>query len=143
VGTPAEVYESPANTFVAGFVGSSNVVAGELATAIRGRPDPFTVRPEKISVGLVPEGGCRAEGVVRDVEYLGMFTRYRVEVDGTELIAVRQNLEVSHRDLHGLKGTRVVLGWSEASCRPIALEAKGGTGEEEPVVTGPSTGGNS
>ena len=48
VGTPAEVYERPATAFVAGFVGTSNILVGRGALAIAGRPGTFTVRPEKI-----------------------------------------------------------------------------------------------
>ena len=49
IGTPAEIYEHPASSFVAGFVGTSNVVSGDLAMRLRGAPDPFTVRPENAS----------------------------------------------------------------------------------------------
>ncbi len=48
VGAPAEVYERPATTFVAGFVGTSNLLGGEAARAILGEDGLFTVRPEKI-----------------------------------------------------------------------------------------------
>ncbi len=50
VGTPSEVYENPRNAFVAGFVGTSNVMSGALAEQIMGAPAAFTVRPEKISI---------------------------------------------------------------------------------------------
>ena len=42
VGTPGEVYERPASAFVAGFVGTSNVIEGDLAVRLRGTPEPFT-----------------------------------------------------------------------------------------------------
>src|SRR5689334_18599734 len=48
VGAPAEVYERPATRFVAGFVGTSNLLSGSVAEQIVGRPGTFTVRPEKI-----------------------------------------------------------------------------------------------
>ena len=70
VGTPADVYERPATGFVAGFVGTSNILEGASAASITGSPDPFTVRPEKIH--LVDEerspgaDECYADGVVRD-----------------------------------------------------------------------------
>ena len=50
IGTPAEIYRHPASSFVAGFVGTSNVVSGDLAIRLRGAPDPFTVRPERIAL---------------------------------------------------------------------------------------------
>ena len=48
VGAPADVYERPATRFVAGFVGTSNLLTGAVAEAIIGRAGTFTVRPEKI-----------------------------------------------------------------------------------------------
>ena len=48
VGTPAEVYEHPSTRFVAGFVGTSNLLDGAAAVAVIGREGTFTVRPEKI-----------------------------------------------------------------------------------------------
>ena len=48
IGAPAEVYERPASRFVAGFVGTSNLLSGEVAQAIVGRTGTFTIRPEKI-----------------------------------------------------------------------------------------------
>src|SRR5919199_370912 len=72
VGPPAEVYEHPATEFVAGFVGVSNVLE-------RGSTR-FTVRPEKIR--MLPDDGSGGEaGVIRDVVYVGVFTRYHVALD--------------------------------------------------------------
>src|SRR2546428_10197920 len=48
VGSPAEVYERPATSFVAGFVGASNVLSAGTALAITGQPQAITVRPAKI-----------------------------------------------------------------------------------------------
>ena len=48
VGAPADVYERPRTPFVAGFVGTSNLLRGEVAQAIVGQAGTFTVRPEKI-----------------------------------------------------------------------------------------------
>ncbi|HET6594638.1 MAG TPA: ABC transporter ATP-binding protein, partial [Anaerolineales bacterium] len=48
VGTPSDIYERPASAFVAGFVGTSNLVSGEVAQRITGSPEMFSIRPEKI-----------------------------------------------------------------------------------------------
>ena len=103
LGTPEEVYEHPATEFVAGFVGISNVL--ERA----GRR--FTVRPEKIQMHF-DDAGDGERGVVRDVVYVGMFTRYIVELDsGGDLTVVRQNLETSSTDVLESRGQRVRLEW--------------------------------
>src|SRR6185503_3849765 len=80
VGTPSEIYERPASPFVAGFVGTSNLISGETAKRITGSDEMFSIRPEKIHLGSVndkPEKDMLTiDGVVRDVVYLGLFTRY-------------------------------------------------------------------
>src|SRR5207253_2691872 len=110
IGTPAEVYERPATEFVAGFVGVSNVLERD------GRR--FTVRPEKIHMLDEPEAGAAHRGDtmepgrIRDVVYLGVFTRYIVELDsGGELTVVKQNLETSSQEALESRGKRVRLEW--------------------------------
>ena len=93
VGTPAEVYEHPANEFVAGFVGVSNVVERD------GRR--FTIRPEKVRLlgararpptGLHVEAGTVARRGLRRAWSRAIV----VALDaGGELQVVRQNLETS------------------------------------------------
>ncbi len=108
VGPPAEVYEHPANEFVAGFVGVSNIVERD------GRR--FTIRPEKVRIlngaDQTTNGLCVEEGRVRDVSYVGMITRFVVELDqGGELQVVRQNLEMSSQEALEQRGRRVRVGW--------------------------------
>jgi len=108
IGAPAEVYERPATEFVAGFVGVSNVLER------KGRR--FTVRPEKIHMlgedEVAQRGDTVEPGRIRDVVYVGMFTRYVVELDsGGELTVVRQNLETSSQEALESKGRRVRLEW--------------------------------
>jgi putative spermidine/putrescine transport system ATP-binding protein len=97
VGTPAEVYERPASAFVAGFVGTSNLLTGPSAEAVVGRPGTYSIRPEKIGLdGKVDEppgaGETCATGTVTDVAYAGATMRYEVSLDaGGRLSVVRQN----------------------------------------------------
>jgi putative spermidine/putrescine transport system ATP-binding protein len=101
IGTPADVYEHPETEFVAGFVGVSNVLERD------GRK--FTIRPEKIHMS---ESGDGEPGVVRDVVYVGMVTRYIVDLDrGGELVVVQQNLETSSQQALEAQGRRVRLSW--------------------------------
>ncbi|HKE78732.1 MAG TPA: ABC transporter ATP-binding protein [Solirubrobacteraceae bacterium] len=121
VGTPAEVYERPANEFVAGFVGVSNVVERD------GRR--FTIRPEKVRLldGSEDGDGLHVEaGVVRDVAYIGMVTRYAVKLDaGGELQVVRQNLETSSQQAQELRGRPVRVAWHEEQTFAIEEEDEG------------------
>jgi putative spermidine/putrescine transport system ATP-binding protein len=108
LGAPAEVYERPANAFVAGFVGVSNVIERD--------GKRFAVRPEKIRMtdaGTSPGRGTFAEsGRISGVVYAGMVTRYVVELDrGGELQVVRQNLETSSAEALDAKGRPVLLEW--------------------------------
>ena len=71
LGGPAEVYDRPATEFVAGFVGTSNIVE-------RGGRR-YCVRPERIS--LEEGGGSGEPATVTDVVFVGAFMRYLVETD--------------------------------------------------------------
>ncbi len=103
IGSPADVYEHPETEFVAGFVGVSNVLVRE------GRR--FTIRPEKIL--MTADGTGEGEtGTVREVVYLGMVTRFVVDLDGGgQLVVVRQNLETSSQEALSEQGKRVRLSW--------------------------------
>jgi putative spermidine/putrescine transport system ATP-binding protein len=127
VGTPADVYERPASAFIAGFVGTSNLLRGDAARAITGSDQAFTVRPEKIRLeqpGAEPAADeFSADGTVRDVVYLGIVTRYIVTLEqGAELVVVQQNLATSSMEALQAKGHPVTLVWSRQHNRPIEDE---------------------
>ena len=107
VGTPGEIYERPANEFVASFVGTSNVIHHG------GRA--YTVRPEKVR--LLPDGDSDPAAVaatVREVAYLGPVTRYDVESDGGEtIVVVEQNLHTSAAQALAKRGKRVSVLWRQ------------------------------
>jgi putative spermidine/putrescine transport system ATP-binding protein len=116
VGTPSEIYEHPASAFVAGFVGTSNLVSGEIARRLTGSDEMFSIRPEKIHLDTKnrePEKGMLCiDGVVRDVVYLGLFTRYLVEIEGgADLVVIEQNLKTTSMDVLTAKGQEVRLHW--------------------------------
>jgi putative spermidine/putrescine transport system ATP-binding protein len=108
VGSPRDIYERPATAFVAGFVGTSNLLEGQAARELVGKDGVFTVRPEKIRVAtagdattdvVTSEGEISAPGRVREVVYVGAATRYVVRLDaGSEMIAVRQNNDTHQND---------------------------------------------
>ena len=118
VGTPSDVYEHPSSTFVAGFVGTSNLVSGEIAKRITGSDARFSIRPEKIHLGSAdqkPEADMFfANGKVRDVVYLGLYTRYLVELEGGgDLVVVEQNLKTTSMDVMKVKNQTVRLLWKK------------------------------
>jgi len=124
VGSPREIYEHPASRFVAGFVGTSNLLSGAAAQRLLGEAGTFTVRPEK--VGLRREdapgpddGDVVAPGTVAEVVYAGPVTRYLVDLDaGARLTTVLHN-DGRSSDVAG-RGDRVRAGFARRDCRRLA-----------------------
>jgi putative spermidine/putrescine transport system ATP-binding protein len=107
VGTPLEVYERPQTDFVAGFIGISNLIERD------GRH--MTVRPEKILLLAdreePPAGAHTESGIISDVVYGGVITRYIVDLDaGGELVVARQN-EQSPAATQLTRGTHARIAW--------------------------------
>lgn len=128
IGTPAEIYEHPATAFVAGFVGTSNLVRSDVAEKLTGHANTFSIRPEKIRMvepnTPVQAGWSALEGTVRQVIYLGMFTRYIVTIEGGgELTVVRQNLDETSMDVLSAEGKHVQLTWQRAFDRIVENQA--------------------
>ena len=116
VGSPADVYEKPATRFVAGFVGTSNLISGDVARNVIGEEGTFTVRPEKIRLAepdqAPQDGECSALGHIQKVVYLGPDTRFYVELDaGPTLVVEQQNFATSSTDALDQEGKRVRLTW--------------------------------
>jgi spermidine/putrescine transport system ATP-binding protein len=141
LGDPESLYERPATAFVAGFLGVSNLLEGEVAgheggmisirltdgTIIRA-PSPeglgsthevrLGVRPEKLRVVAASGGdGAGAElnamaGTVLDSSYIGVSTQYLVETrDGHKITAYAQNLETAGVAEALADGEQVRLTW--------------------------------
>jgi len=111
VGTPTELYDSPANRFIATFVGTVNLLGGTLeqadgvmvfrsdilgtirlaAAAARPGPAQIAIRPHAIHLAARGAAGDAslvwAEGSVTQREFLGEFVRYTVKIGQTELTA--------------------------------------------------------
>jgi len=139
VGYPEDIYERPGTRFVAGFIGTSNIIEAPVVgrsgdfLQIESAPDDrllvaappdraisvgeklaFTVRPEKLRVAnedeAVPEKLCTISGTVVDVVYQGVSTQLVVCTDeGATLVAFRQNNE--RVSDAGTPGTRTRLVW--------------------------------
>jgi putative spermidine/putrescine transport system ATP-binding protein len=126
IGTPAELYERPANAFVADFIGKSNFLEGRLAAPGRfvtssgielkvghgsAGAGLLAIRPEKIAIGAAAMGlDNRLQGTVDLVTYLGSLTEYRVRLAGDETIVISQP-NVDKSQAAASQGQTVVLGW--------------------------------
>jgi len=144
LGPPREIYEHPATRFVAGFIGTSNLLTGSLARVTGGRgvievsPDEqiivpegrsalaagqeveLTVRPEKIELatGPPPAGGCALRGTVTEVVYLGTSTSFSVRTTtGADVVVFQQN-SASAQPPAG-RGDDVWLTWDPQHSYPI------------------------
>lgn len=104
IATPRDLYDSPANRFVAGFIGESNFLAAEgqggainllgqtlaLADAPRG-PVTLMIRPEHVAIGSL-DGALNLTATVGSLVYFGTDTHlHLVLADGSALVARVQN----------------------------------------------------
>ncbi|POX62974.1 spermidine/putrescine ABC transporter ATP-binding protein [Streptomyces sp. Ru62] len=143
VASPQEVYERPATAFVAGFIGTSNLISGRLTTAgpeggvidlgdgqrvtvprsgaapTAGSDVQLTVRPEKITLTTGPAGdGSRLRGTVSEVVYLGTSTSYTVATStGAEMTVFQPNDGTA--SVVPARGDTVWLSWATAHSYPL------------------------
>ncbi|TVP54836.1 MAG: ABC transporter ATP-binding protein [Gemmatimonadales bacterium] len=87
IGTPADLYQAPADRFVAGFMGRANFVPAALLPG-RDEPGDLLIRPEELE--FTGEAHAQLTGIVRDRRFRGPLTLYRIEVGALDL-------EVAHR----------------------------------------------
>jgi putative spermidine/putrescine transport system ATP-binding protein len=141
IGAPAEVYERPATRFVAGFVGTSNLLTGDVARQIVGRDGTFTIRPEKIRLaeGDATSGPdeTSAAGTISSVVYVGPDTRYIVVLEaGARLVVTEQNLRTTSTEALEQQGKAVRLIWKRQHELPVADGAiEGATPLAEEEIT--------
>jgi spermidine/putrescine transport system ATP-binding protein len=127
LGTPAELYETPATAYVASFLGASNLISGTVSGAesvrlnrgpevrvprevLAGRTGPVAVgiRPEKIELGNGQPNAL--DGTVVEQAYVGVATQYIVDTACGRLTIYRQNASPG---LNGAApGERLTLSWS-------------------------------
>ena len=146
LGSPREIYERPATRFVAGFIGTSNLldgtvdtVSGDVAVLGYGEGErvlvpvsgamkagdtlEVSVRPENIDLSRDAPAGTGTSvltGLVREVVYHGTSTNYTVKTSaGPDLVVFDQNA-FSAEDL-AAPGDRVYLSWSPQHSYPIGV----------------------
>ncbi|MFK7858294.1 MAG: ABC transporter ATP-binding protein [Granulosicoccus sp.] len=90
VGSPHDIYQRPRTSFVADFVGSSNILPAHLARIYTGQTRPASLRPECIRIVDAGAGGVPA--VVNSVSFQGASTRYALQLEGTRLTVLADRL---------------------------------------------------
>jgi spermidine/putrescine transport system ATP-binding protein len=142
---PREIYERPATKFVAGFIGTSNLLRGTVTNIDSGRAVivpgqgeriivplgasavapgttlELSVRPEKIDISTAaPDRGdlCVVRGVISEVVYLGTSTNYNVITSsGAEVVVFDQN--AANAEDIAARGDTVFLSWNPQHSYPI------------------------
>jgi putative spermidine/putrescine transport system ATP-binding protein len=119
VGRPREIYDDPTTDFVAGFVGTSNLLDAATSEHLLGRAAPHILRPERIAVAG-PDGPITgdivATGTIVDIQYLGPESKVHVDLDG----GPRLLASVASDGLAGLGvGGPVRLAWSRSAAMTV------------------------
>ncbi|WP_300681316.1 ABC transporter ATP-binding protein [Nocardioides sp.] len=108
VASPVELYEHPASEFVAGFVGTSNL----LDPALTGRETAVAIRPERLRLGTPEPGDQSARGTVSEIVFLGSSTHAIVALDGGGSVTVsRPNTRADHVAVTVERGAPVTVCW--------------------------------
>jgi spermidine/putrescine transport system ATP-binding protein len=143
VGSPTEIYERPACRFVAGFIGETNFLDGEVVgqensqVVVKIRPNltvrvpigeegtaspevTVTIRPEKIRIldKPLPRIENCLPGVIQEVVYIGTDTHFQISLAEEIVIRVRQQNSISATDQRAYSGERgdtVYVAWASES----------------------------
>jgi putative spermidine/putrescine transport system ATP-binding protein len=126
VGTPRQIYDQPTTDFVAGFVGTSNLLGAELSQRLLGVSAPHILRPERIALanGDASGGTITVTGTVADIQYLGPESKVHVDLDdGTRILA-----SIASDGLAGVSvGGPVRLAWPRTAATTVDDTTKGET----------------
>ena len=130
VGNPVEVYEKPSDKYVANFIGTANlfhldkinekILIKELNIEVSNNSSQnknlCLIRPEKIKIQKFENQNTQNQclGVIKEVAYLGSYTKYLIESNGFNFYAFMQNEEVAE-NLKIKWDDKVICTWSEDS----------------------------
>ena len=139
---PAELYEKPQNSFVAGFIGENNKLTGVIekldgdralvrlpngeliaATAVHiqqaGQPTLVSIRPERVEFKpeLMPPGTHTLDAEVRDVIYMGDILRARMKVAGSDEFVMKFRNTLGQTRLE--PGQHIRIGWNPQDARAL------------------------
>ena len=99
--TPSNLYTQPKTSFVADFVGTSNVINSELAQQITGNKQPFSIRPEHIRFDNGEKGSntFAVNGTIIDVQYQGANSKISLNLGQQTICLVLSNTEYNEAEL--------------------------------------------
>ena len=124
IDTPRNLYMKPATPFVAEFVGTSNVISGELAEQLSGSSQPFSIRPEHVYLAdSQPAAGNEVEisGLLHDIQYQGAATRYELMLANGQSFSVSQaNNRWNIGDAACQPGQQVTARWPREAMVPLS-----------------------
>ena len=146
VASPEGLYEEPARSFVARFIGENNRLAGrvtsitdeicdvdvggETVRALRVAPcgpgdaTTLSIRPERVAVAPAPGLYTNEfEARIEDMTFLGDHLRLRVSVCGSSEFIVKIPNVVGHGAV--IEGDRIRIGWTPTDCRVLDADEQG------------------
>ena len=137
---PNELYETPVNSFVAGFIGENNtftgtvkelasgsakvetstgeiIIANPIAVSSAGEKSRISLRPERVNINPTEQIENRFEAEIKEIIYHGDHTRVRVNLLGNDDFILKVPNASSNSKLN--LGEKVNLGWSSQDCRAL------------------------
>jgi putative spermidine/putrescine transport system ATP-binding protein len=139
---PADLYELPENSFVAGFIGENNklpgtvediaegralvrLATGELIDATpvnvggKGQPTLVSIRPERVEYKpeALPEGAHTLDAEVLEFIYMGDLFRTRLRVAGSDDFVIKSRNTAGQRMLR--PGEKIRIGWAPQDARAL------------------------
>ena len=137
---PNELYETPVNSFVAGFIGENNtftgtvkelasgsakvetstgeiILANPIAVSSAGEKSRISLRPERVNINPTEQIENRFEAEIKEIIYHGDHTRVRVNLLGNDDFILKVPNASSNSKLN--LGDKVNLGWSSQDCRAL------------------------
>ncbi|WP_292586420.1 ABC transporter ATP-binding protein, partial [Mesorhizobium sp.] len=151
LGQPNEIYDEPADLFVADFVGKTNLLSGTVAglsgdlvdvaladgTVIaarkraplsRGERVSVSLRPETLSLGLAGNGSLK--GIVRNRIFLGATAEYAIEVQGIGSLLAKADHQIGRDNLFK-PGEPVAIGFAAGAPLAFPQPKNNGTNQRE------------
>lgn len=135
IGTQRQLYNAPANQFVASFIGRTNFFAGAMAGPRRFRTESgleisvaatatperlLAIRPERVRIGKASGAANSFAGTIEFVSYLGANTEYVVRLASGDAVTVEVHNDRAESAEPFTVGTRIDVAWEPEACQPIA-----------------------